>query len=193
MVDKLVSIVVTEERRCDQIHDRAGRHRHATILKSASEAADGLITALKQPFRAAAQRTNMNKKKILVVDDDSVILKAFTIKLKASNYDVLTAADGSAAVNAVRTQKPDAILLDINFPDDFGNVAWDGFRIMEWLKRLDGAAKIPIFIISSGDPNKYIVRARELGAVAFFRKPVVHEELVAALERALASEPAITT
>lgn len=129
------------------------------------------------------------KKKILVVDDDQVILKAFAIKLKASNYDVLTASDGSTAVNIVRTQKPDAILLDINFPDDFGSVPWDGFRIMEWLKRLDNVAKIPIFIISSGDPDKYVARARELGAVGFFRKPIMHDELLAALQRVLNTEP----
>jgi CheY-like chemotaxis protein len=134
---------------------------------------------------------SMNKKKILVVDDDPIILKAFTIKLQASNYEVLTAVKGSDAISVVRTQKPDAILLDINFPDDFGSVAWDGFRIMEWLKRLDGAAKIPIFIISGGDPDKYVAKARELGAVGFFRKPIVHEELVAALQRALPSEPVV--
>ena len=129
-------------------------------------------------------------KKILVVDDDQVVLKAFTIKLKANNYDVLTATDGSTAVNLVRTRKPDAILLDINFPDDFGSVPWDGFRIMEWLNRLEGVAKVPIFVISSGDPDKYVARARELGAVGFFRKPVMHEQLVAALERAFATESA---
>ena len=133
------------------------------------------------------------KKKILVVDDDPVIQKAFTIKFQASNFEVLTASDGATAVNAVRTQKPDAILLDIAFPDEFGTVAWDGFRIMEWLKRLDGVSKIPIFIITGGDPDKYVARARELGAVAFFHKPVVHEELVAALNRALTREPAATT
>lgn len=131
------------------------------------------------------------KKKILVVDDDAVILKAFSIKLKASNYDVLTATEGSEAVNIARTQKPDAILLDINFPNDFGSVSWDGFRIMEWLKRIDEAVKIPIFIISSGDPDKYVARARELGAVGFFRKPIIHEELVAALQRAFASETVV--
>lgn len=128
-------------------------------------------------------------KKILVVDDDPVIQKAFAIKLKASNYEVLSASDGSTAVNLVRTKRPDAILLDINFPDDFGSVPWDGFRIMEWLNRLEGVAKVPIFIISSGDPDKYVTRARQLGAVAFFRKPVMHEKLVAALERVFKDEP----
>lgn len=132
------------------------------------------------------------KKKILVVDDDSVILKAFSIKLKASDYDVVTAANGPDAVNAVRTQKPDAVLLDINFPPEFEGVVWDGFRIMEWLRRLEEAEDTPIFIVSGGDPEKYITRARELGAVAFFRKPVAHEQLVAALRRILAEEPTPT-
>jgi CheY-like chemotaxis protein len=130
----------------------------------------------------------MQTKKILVVDDDPVIVKALSIKLLASGYDVVSAPDGAQAVNAVRTQKPDAILLDINFPPDFGSVAWDGFRIMEWLKRMDEARKIPIFIITSGTPEKYVTRARELGAVAFFQKPVVHEQLVDALRRHLGEE-----
>lgn len=134
----------------------------------------------------------MNNKKILVVDDDPVVQKAFAIKLKASNYDVLTAADGATAVNMVRTQKPDAILLDVNFPDDFGSVPWDGFRIMEWLNRLGEGVKTPVFIISSGDPEKYVAKAREMGAVAFFRKPVMHDQLVDALERVFSNEPVPT-
>ena len=44
------------------------------------------------------------KKKILVVDDDPVILKAFTIKLAASNYEVLTANKGADAISVVRTK-----------------------------------------------------------------------------------------
>jgi DNA-binding response OmpR family regulator len=130
-----------------------------------------------------------NKKKILVVDDDPVVVKAFTIKLKASNYEVLTASDGSTAVNIVRTQRPDAILLDINFPDDFGSVSWDGFRIMDWLKRIDAAANIPVFIISGGDAAKYQSKAREAGAAGYFQKPIIHEELIAELERVLSLAP----
>lgn len=129
------------------------------------------------------------KKKILVVDDDPVIQKALGIKLKASNFDVLSALDGSTAVNIARTQKPDAILLDINFPDDFGSVPWDGFRIMQWLKRVEEASHIPIFVISSGDPEKYLARVKEHGAAGFFRKPVAGEELVAALNRTFKSAP----
>ncbi|MFO1514744.1 MAG: response regulator [Verrucomicrobiota bacterium] len=133
---------------------------------------------------------NATKKKILIVDDDGVIVTSLSIKLKANGFDVVSARDGSTAVSAVRTQKPDAILLDINFPPEFLAVTWDGFQIMEWLRRLEEGSKIPIFIITSGDPEKYVSRARDLGAVAFFRKPVVHEQLIAALHRILKDEPA---
>lgn len=134
---------------------------------------------------------SVTKKKILIVDDDGVIITSLTMKLKASGFDVITARDGSTAVSAVRTQKPDAILLDINFPPEFMAVTWDGFQIMEWLRRLEEGAKTPIFIVTGGDPEKYIARARELGALAFFRKPVVHDQLIAALRRVLAEESAV--
>lgn len=133
---------------------------------------------------------NATKKKILIVDDDGVIVTSLSIKLKAAGFEVVSAKDGATAVSAVRTQKPDAILLDINFPPEFLAATWDGFQIMEWLRRLEEGSKIPIFIITSGDPEKYVSRARDLGAMAFFRKPVVHEQLVAALHRILKDEPA---
>jgi len=130
------------------------------------------------------------KKKILIVDDDGVIIASLSIKLKASGFDVISARDGSSAVSLVRTQKPDAILLDINFQPEFLAVTWDGFQIMDWLRRIEEGAKVPIFIITSGDPEKYVSRARDLGALAFFRKPVVHDQLVAALRRVLKEETA---
>ena len=127
--------------------------------------------------------SSTSKKRILVVDDDPVILKALSIKLKAHGYDVLTASDGSTAVTTVRTMKPDLIVLDISFPPDFGNVDWDGFRILEWLKRLDEIASTPIVMVtggslakSSGDPSSYETRAKQSGAAAFFRKPLNHEQ-----------------
>ena len=119
----------------------------------------------------------MNKKKILVVDDDAVVIKALSIKLKANDFEVLTAMDGATAVNAVRTLKPDLILLDITLPADMSSVAWDGFRIMEWLKRLDEAINIPFIVITGGDREKYEARAMAAGATAFFHKPISHEEL----------------
>ena len=62
-----------------------------------------------------AAQTTMSRKRVLIVDDSVIILKTLSMKLKSSGYDVLTAADGGTAVSMVRREKPDPILLDINF------------------------------------------------------------------------------
>jgi CheY-like chemotaxis protein len=130
----------------------------------------------------------MNRKKILVVDDNLVILRAMSTKLAANGYDVCTAEDGGTAVKTVRQQKPDLILLDISFPPDVANgggVAWDGFLIMGWLRRMEEAKQIPVIIITGGDPLKYKDRALAAGAVSFFHKPVDSEELLSVIRQAL--------
>jgi len=132
----------------------------------------------------------MNNKKVLVVDDDAVIIRALTIKLKANGFDVVSARDGAEAVNGVRTQKPDLILLDLTFPADIGSVSWDGFLIMDWLKRVDEAAHIPIVVITGGDRERYESRAIAAGATAFFHKPIIHDELLGLLRQTLHLESA---
>lgn len=127
----------------------------------------------------------MNRKTILVVDDNEVIVKTLTLKLKASDYNVVTAADGSEAVAAVRSEKPDLILLDINFPDPTTSVPWDGFRIIAWLRRVNEAHMAPIIIISGEETAKYKDRALAEGAVAFFQKPINNEELIATIHEVL--------
>ena len=95
---------------------------------------------------------------ILIVDDNEVILKTLSMKLKANDYDVITALDGSQALSLVRKQKPDLILLDINFPPDVGSgggVPWDGFRMIEWFSRMEEAKATPVIIITGGDVAKY--------------------------------------
>jgi len=130
----------------------------------------------------------MNRKKILIADDSAIILRALTMKLKSSGYDVLTAVDGSEAVAAARQQKPDLILLDLSFPPDVGHgggVPWDGFLIMDWLRRFDEAKNIPVIVITGGDPAKYKERALASGAVSYFQKPVDNEKLLAVIRQTL--------
>ena len=89
-----------------------------------------------------------SQKKILVVDDNEIILKTTSMKLQSAGYQVFTALDGSEGVAAVRRVKPDLVLLDITFPPDASGMSWDGFRIMDWLHRVDETKKIPIIVIS---------------------------------------------
>jgi CheY-like chemotaxis protein len=129
-------------------------------------------------------------RKILVVDDNAVVLKSFELKLKTLGFTVLTASDGSAAVSAARQEKPDLIVLDINFPPDVGSTGlqWDGFNIMEWMRRFKEVADIPVIIITSGEPAKFRDRSLAAGAVAFFQKPINHSEFLVALKRVLGTE-----
>ena len=129
-------------------------------------------------------------KKILVIDDNEIILKTTSMKLQSAGYQVFTALDGSEGVAAVRKEKPDLVLLDISFPPDVGTVAWDGFRIMEWLHRVDETKKIPIIIISGVVEEKNKQRATDSGAIAFFPKPVNFDEMLKVIRATLAGETA---
>ena len=128
-------------------------------------------------------------KKILVVDDNEIILKTISLKLKGAGYQVVTAMDGSEAVAAARTETPDLILLDISFPPDVEGVPWDGFRVMDWLRRLEALKGIPIIVITGSDDPKYKERASRSGAVAFFHKPLDHDDLLKVIRGTLSARP----
>jgi len=118
------------------------------------------------------------QKKVLVVDDNEVIVKTIAVKLNSAGYKTFTALDGSEAVAIVRKEKPDLIVLDISFPPDIAGVPWDGFRIMEWLRRVDDTKKIPIIVITGGAGDKDKEKALGAGAVGFLYKPLDHDELL---------------
>ncbi len=126
----------------------------------------------------------MSQKKILVVDDDQVIVKGLAYKLKGRGYDVLTANDGAQAIRLVNTENPDLLVFDINFPANM-NVSWDGFSILQWLERLNKEWHRPVIIITGEQEKDYESRAKAAGAIAFFRKPVDHDQLLAVIAREL--------
>lgn len=141
-------------------------------------------TAASAPGKSAQSLIGQGRK-ILVVDDNPVVLKAFELKLKNLGFTVITADEGAVAVSTARQQRPDVIVLDINFPPDVGNsgLQWDGFNIMQWMKRFQEAAKIPVIIITSGEPEKFKEKALSAGAVAFFQKPINDEEFLLTVRR----------
>ena len=129
-----------------------------------------------------------SQKKILVVDDNEIILKTTSMKLQSAGYQVFTALDGSEGVAAVRRVKPDLVLLDIAFPPDVSGMSWDGFRIMDWLHRVDETKKIPIIVISGVVEEKNKQRATAAGAVAFFPKPVNFDEMIKVIRATLSAD-----
>jgi len=130
--------------------------------------------------------------KILVADDNVVVLKTVAIKLKSSGYEVRTAMDGSTAISCVRRERPDLIILDIDFQPEIartGAIAWDGFLILDWLRRIDEVRDTPIIFITSGEPSKFREKALAAGAVAFFQKPVDQEEMLSVIRHTVGDPP----
>jgi len=123
----------------------------------------------------------MSGKKILIIDDDRDLLIGLTVRLKASGYDVVTAADATSAISRVIVEKPDLIILDIGLPGG------DGYIIMERLKSIMHVATIPVIILTAKDPQIHKERTLKAGAVAFLHKPADSDELLASIQNALES------
>ena len=136
-------------------------------------------------------------RKILVVDDNDVVLKAFQLKLQSLGFEtVLTATEGAVAVSTARQEQPDVIVLDINFPPDVGSsgLQWDGFNIMQWMKRFQEAANIPVIIIKLRHeaPSNTAKNLWPPAPSAYFQKPIKNEEFLITLRRLLGQSASAT-
>ncbi|HZW94892.1 MAG TPA: response regulator [Candidatus Eremiobacteraceae bacterium] len=114
----------------------------------------------------------MTKPKILVVDDDPDLVRAMRLRLRANNYEVVTATDGYSAIASAQKDRPSLIILDLGLP------AGDGFVVLERLQNADALAGIPVIVLSARDPQSNEERALKAGAAAFFQKPADNDELM---------------
>jgi len=121
----------------------------------------------------------MNKKKILIVDDDEDSVKGLRLRLRAHNFNTAVAMDAVSAISQAKNERPDLILLDLGLP------AGDGFVVMERLANLDSLPSIPVIVLSARDPHVNRERALNAGAIAFFQKPADNDELLSAIHKAL--------
>jgi CheY-like chemotaxis protein len=132
---------------------------------------------------------------ILIADDNEVVLRVWESKLKAGGFDVATVGTSLAVARVAMERRPDVILLDVNFPPglEFNSLMWSGFTVLQWLRRFNEAADIPIILISGGDGMKYKDEALARGATAFFHKDTDHKELVALIQQQIAKKSGGTT
>ncbi len=111
--------------------------------------------------------------RILAVDDEKRILTFLKSKLKASGYEVLTAADGKEALELAHAQQPDLVVLDIVMP------RMDG---IETLKELRSFSGVPVIMLSAKGADTDKIRGLSLGADDYLAKPFNPDELVARIE-----------
>jgi CheY-like chemotaxis protein len=104
----------------------------------------------------------MDKKKILIVDDDSDFSGMIKIRLEASGYEVIIASNGKEAIGKVREAQPDAVFLDVLMP------GMDGLQTLARIRKLN--KDLPVFIITAFSDEERFRLANDLKASGFIVK-----------------------
>jgi two-component system, OmpR family, KDP operon response regulator KdpE len=114
---------------------------------------------------------------ILVVDDEPSIRRLLRTSLRAQGYHVIEAETGGAALNFIKCERPEIMILDLGLPD------LDGTEVIRRLRT--SGSKIPIVVLSSRGEERSKVEALDLGADDYVTKPFGMAELVARIRTAL--------
>ena len=113
--------------------------------------------------------TDEPKAQILVVDDEQMLLDMVSDALSFAGYDIAVAADGLAALNIVRNQRPDLVILDVNMPEP------DGFQVARRLRITD--PELPVLFLTARSDIEDLKTGFEAGGDDYLTKPFRLEEL----------------
>lgn len=105
------------------------------------------------------------KKRILLIDDETALVEMVKIRLEANNYEVITAYDGNEALDKARKEKPDLIILDLMLPK------MDGYKVCRLLKFDEKYKQIPIILFTARAQESDKITGEEVGADAYITKP----------------------
>ncbi len=122
----------------------------------------------------------MTAKQILVVDDDAVIREVVAACLqRLGSWDVLTAASGKEALQQAKTEKLDAIVLDVMMPE------MDGFAVLQGLRSHPTTQPIPVVLLTANSYLPNMDRLPNLGVVLIIFKPFDPVDFVRQIDQAL--------
>jgi len=119
-------------------------------------------------------------KKILFVEDESALQKAFSDILTQAGYKVVSALDGEIGLRLAKSEKPDLILLDIILP------RLDGFDVLKRLKEDLELREIPVIVLTNLERIEDVEKAIELGAKTYLVKTqYTIEEVIEKIKKAI--------
>ena len=120
----------------------------------------------------------MNKARLMIVDDDPLVADSLAVFLKSRNYEVSVETDAHRALRRMRDgETPDLILTDVNMP------GLDGFALLKEARKID--PNIVIVMLTGYGTIESAVKAMREGAEDYVTKPVIDEEMLLTVERAL--------
>jgi DNA-binding response OmpR family regulator len=131
------------------------------------------------PSTAVSQDVR-HKGKILVVDDDRLVLATLTHGLSEAGYDVIDADNGDDAILLARQHKPELALLDIRMEGK------SGFDVAAYLREY---CQIPFMFLSAFSDEATVNQVKQLGALTYLIKPLDIQQIVPAVESAFANRP----
>jgi DNA-binding response OmpR family regulator len=129
--------------------------------------------------RAPASPVRVNRKRILVVDDERDLVDLISYNLQRNGYDVQSAQDGLQAIEMVRRETPDLIVLDLMLP------GMDGIEVARQLRSDAATASVPIIMLTAKGEEVDVVVGLALGADDYITKPFSMKILLARLNTVL--------
>lgn len=123
----------------------------------------------------------MEKKKILIVEDEESLLKLESILLSSRGYNVGGVADGITALEEITRFRPDLIILDIMLP------GMDGFEVCRRIKENPESQHIPVIMLTAKKSSQDRERGMAIGAAAYITKPFKSAKIMEIIQRLLAS------
>ena len=119
-------------------------------------------------------------KKVLFIEDDTVVRENTAELLELADYEVITASNGKSGVAIAKQEKPDIVICDIMMPE------MDGYGVLQELSKDPETQHIPFIFLSAKTEHKDIRKGMDLGADDYLTKPFEEEELISAIESRLA-------
>jgi len=119
------------------------------------------------------------KSKILIVDDEPDALELVEFNLRGAGFEVITAADGAAALRRAQADQPDLVVLDLMLPEI------DGLEVCKVLRRNPVTASLPVIMLTAKGTELDRVLGLEIGADDYLTKPFSPRELVLRIRKLL--------
>ncbi len=125
------------------------------------------------------------KKKILVIEDQAPMRRNIALLLELAGYEVATAENGRTGVEAARRQPPDLILCDVMMPE------MDGHGVIQTLRAEAATATTPFIFLTARSEKADLRAGMNFGADDYLTKPVVRDDLLAAVQARLSRADAV--
>jgi DNA-binding response OmpR family regulator len=117
---------------------------------------------------------------VLIVDDDPVVRRMLQLSFESEGFDVATAGDGLEGLEAMRADKPDAIILDIMMPK------LDGMKVLDEMNGDDSLRGLPVILLSAKATSLDVDLGLKAGAADYVTKPCDPIDLVDRVRSVLA-------